>query len=255
VSATAAPAGLVIVGANGRMGQSLLRVLPGFPGLRLHAALGRPGSGAAGRDSGELAGLPANGVPVSTDLAAALPGAALVLDFSVAEAAGSHVRICAAARLPLLLGATGLGPEVGRAVDEAAPHVPILVAPNTSLGATVLRELVRRAAGRLGSGYDVGIQDLHHRAKRDAPSGTALSLGAAVLEGSRTPRPVGYASLRGGEAAGQHEVCFLGEGESLRLGHNVTDRAVFARGALRAGLWLARQAPGRYEMADTIEEK
>ncbi len=255
MSGTAAPAGLVIIGASGRMGQSLLRVLPMFPGLRLHAALGRPGGAALGRDSGELAGLPANGVPVSADLAAALPGAGLVLDFSAAEAAAPHVRLCVAARLPLLLGTTGLGPEVDRSVDEAARVVPLLVAPNTSLGATVLLELVRRAAAVLGSGYDVGIQDLHHRDKRDAPSGTALALGAAVAEGSQAPRSVGYASLRGGEVVGTHEVYFLGQGEGLRLGHNVADRAVFARGALRAGLWLARQAPGRYDMADTIEEK
>jgi 4-hydroxy-tetrahydrodipicolinate reductase len=119
----------------------------------------------------------------------------------------------------------------------------------------VLGDLVRQAAGALGMGYDISVRDIHHRDKRDAPSGTALALGAAVQEGSSGPRQVDYASVRGGDVVGQHEVLFLGEGESLRLSHNATDRAVFARGALRAGLWLVRQGPGSYQISDLLPEK
>lgn len=247
------PLGLVVIGAGGRMGTNLLRVLPEFPALRLRAALCRPGDRAEGRDSGELAGLPATGVPVTTDLRSAIEGAGLVLDFSAPMAAPEHVRQCAAAGVPLLLGTTGLEPGISELVDAAAIRIPILIAPNTSLGATVLMGLVRQAAAALGEGFTVSISDLHHSGKRDAPSGTALALRAAVQQGSPGGhRPVEHASVREGDAVGQHDVQFRGAGESLRLSHESTDRAVFARGALQAGLWLVRQPPGRYQMADVI---
>lgn len=256
MSAPAVTSGLVIIGAAGRMGTSLIRLLPEFPSLQLHGALARAGSEAQGRDSGGLAGTAATGVPVSAGLAAALEGAGLVLDFSAADPAAAHVEQCAAAGIPLLLGTTGLGPEVERAVEVAARRIPVLVAPNTSLGASVLMGLVRRAAGLLGAGYEVSIRDVHHRAKRDAPSGTALALGAAVQQAAPAePRQVEYQSIREGDAVSQHDVEFVGSGEWLRLSHNATDRAALARGALRAGLWLVGQDPGRYEMADFLGEK
>jgi 4-hydroxy-tetrahydrodipicolinate reductase len=256
VNAPAAPTGLVIVGATGRMGASLIRLLPEYPSFRLHGALARAGSETQGRDSGEQAGTAATGVPVSTSLDAALEGAGLVLDFSAADAAATHVEQCAAAGIPLLLGTTGLGPEVSRTVEVAARRIPVLVAPNTSLGASVLIGLVGRAAGLLGTGYAVSIRDVHHRSKRDAPSGTALALGAAVQQASpEVSRPVDFRSIREGDAVSQHDVEFVGPGEWLRLSHNATDRAALARGALRAGLWLVDQGPGRYEMADFLGEK
>jgi 4-hydroxy-tetrahydrodipicolinate reductase len=255
VNAAAAPLKLVVIGASGRMGRSLLQQLPRFPALRLHAAVVSPESRFLGRDSGELAGLPPSGVPMTAALEAALSGAALAMDFSAAAAASGRIQLCGAAGVPLLLGTTGLGPGITGTVAEAARRIPVLVAPNTSLGAAVLGDLVRQAAGALGMGYDISVRDIHHRDKRDAPSGTALALGAAVQEGSSGPRQVDYASVRGGDVVGQHEVLFLGEGESLRLSHNATDRAVFARGALRAGLWLVRQGPGSYQISDLLPEK
>ena len=255
MNAGTAPFNLVIVGASGRMGRSLLQQLPRFPALRLHGAVVSPGSDLLGRDSGEFAGLAPTGVPFTAPLAAALPAAAIALDFSTAASAAERIQLCAAAGVPLLLGTTGLGPGVPAALTGAARRIPVLVAANTSLGAAVLIDLVRHAASALGAPFDVSIRDVHHRDKRDAPSGTALALGAAIQEASAAPGQIQYTSVRDGDVVGQHEVLFLGEGESLRLSHETTDRSVFARGALRAGLWLVRQAPGTYQISDLFKEK
>jgi 4-hydroxy-tetrahydrodipicolinate reductase len=255
VTGRADPVRVVIIGASGRMGLSLLCQLPEFPQLQLHAALVGQQSRSLGRDAGELAGIHPAGIALSTDLDSALRGAALALDFSTAAAASWRVQRCAAASVPLLLGTTGLGPELPLIVSRASERIPLLVAANTSLGAAVLQDLVRRAAAALGAGYDIQVQDTHHRHKKDAPSGTALALGQAAEEGRGRPGGVEYASVRGGDVVGEHEVQFLGEGERLRLSHAATDRAIFARGALQAGLWLVRQPPGRYQMADIFKEK
>jgi 4-hydroxy-tetrahydrodipicolinate reductase len=255
VTAPAEPIRLVIVGASGRMGQSLLRLLPQFPQLRLHAAVAGEHSGSLGRDAGEAAGLTRLRVPISADLEGALKGAALALDFSTAATAARQLALCAAAGVPLLLGTTGLGPELSLPLGQAAQRIPLLVAANTSLGAAVLEQLVRHAATALGDGFDVRIQDTHHRHKKDAPSGTALALGKAATEPRGALAPVHYSSVREGEVVGEHEVKFVGEGERLELRHVAQDRAVFARGALRAGLWLLRQKAGLYQMADIFKEK
>ena len=247
MTARADPLGVVILGAAGRMGSSLLQLLPEFPRLRLHATVGR--------ERGQLAGMGLDGVRVLADLESALQGAGLALDFSSAAAGAAHVRACAAAGVPLLLGTTGLGPEMPAILERAADRIPLLVTANTSLGVAVLQDLVRQAAAALGADFDIHIQDTHHAGKLDAPSGTALALGAAANEGCTLGQRIGYASLRGGDVVGDHEVHFLGQGERLRLGHSATDRSVFARGALRAGSWLARQAPGSYRMGDVWREK
>lgn len=250
------PVRVVILGAPGRMGVSLLRLMPSFVGLRLHAALAAAGNPAVGRDSGELAGTAPNGIRVRADVGAALQGAGLALDFSTAAAAAGHVRACAEARVPLLLGTTGLGADVPAILAEAARVIPVLVTANTSLGMAVLQDLVRSAAAALGTVFDVQIRDAHHAAKRDAPSGTALALGLAASEAGGIPaQRIGYTSVRGGDVVGDHEVHFLGQGERLCLSHSATDRAVFARGALQAGSWLARRPPGAYGMVDVLREK
>jgi 4-hydroxy-tetrahydrodipicolinate reductase len=245
---------LVLIGATGRMGRALIRLLPEFPQLQLQAAVAGPRSTHLGRDSGELAGVALNGVAVAADLDAALKGAGLAICFSAAQAAASEARACAAAGVSLLMGTTGLDAPAQAALKEAADSIAVLVAANTSLGVALLQELVRRAAEVLPSDFDIQIQDTHHRDKVDAPSGTALALGAAAAEGRRTPMAPGYVALRGGDVIGEHEVRFLGPGEQVRLGHSVTDRSVFARGALRAGCWLAAQKAGAYRMADALEK-
>ena len=251
----AGPIKLVIIGATGRMGTSLLRLLPQFPRLQLHAAVAAPGHCSLGRDSGERAGLAPNGVKITAGLVAALQGAGLAIDFSVAASSAVEVDACAAAGVPLLLGTTGLGVEMPAVLERAAQRIPLLVTANTSLGVTVLLDLVRRAATALGDRFDVQIQDTHHRDKVDSPSGTALALGEAALAGGTAPGMIGYASLRGGDVVGEHEIQFLGEGERLSLRHGATDRSVFARGALQAGCWLAGQPKGAYRMADLLAEK
>ena len=191
---------------------------------------------------------------VGADLAAALQGAGLAIDFSTAAAATGNIRACMAARVPLLIGTTGLGPDVSTLIAEAARSIPVMAAANTSVAVALLHDLVRTAAARLGRGFDIQVRETHHASKRDAPSGTALTLGAAAAAGL-TPDRIGYASTRGGDVVGDHEVLFLGAGERLSLGHSATDRSVFARGALAAGSWLARQRPGSYSMADASREK
>ncbi len=238
------------------MGMSLLRLLPEFQGLRLRSALVAPGNSRLGRDSGELAGGPSNGVAVTADLESGLRGAGLAIDFSTAAASAAHVRACAAAGVPLLLGTTGLGPEMPAILEQAAAAIPLLVTANTSLGVAVLLDLVGQAAAALGPDFDIQIQDTHHGDKLDAPSGTALALGAAAARGARVPnQPIGYASLRGGDVVGEHQVHFLGQGERLCLSHSATDRSIFARGALQAGSRLVSRPPGAYRMAELFREK
>jgi 4-hydroxy-tetrahydrodipicolinate reductase len=258
----------IIVGAGGRMGRSLIALLPEFSELTLHAAVVPAGSSLAGR---EVDGAP--GQRYVPGLAAALPGAQLAIDFSSAGAAPDHVGACAAAGVPLLLGTTGVGREIDAAAARAVTRIPLLVAANTSVGVTLLAELVRHAAATLIEGFDIEIVEAHHRHKLDAPSGTALALAEAAaagrghdLEGHavyarkgavgpRAAGQIGFAVVRGGDVVGEHEVLFLGAGERLSLKHSATDRSIFARGALHAGRWLAGQAPGRYEMRDVLALK
>jgi 4-hydroxy-tetrahydrodipicolinate reductase len=265
------PIRTVLIGATGRMGHEVLRVFREYPALKLTGAVASTWNVALGEDAGIGAGLGAIGVPVSADLPALLGSAQLAIDFSTAEAASSHVAACAQARVPLLLGTTGLPAELEGTLASAALAIPLLAAPNTSLGIAVLVELVRQAATALPADYDIEIVETHHRHKRDAPSGTAIALGAAAASargveftgppgsagasGPRSTGQVGFASVRGGDAVGEHTVLFLGQGERLSLQHAATDRAVFARGALRAGQWLAAQPPGRYRMSDVFSSK
>jgi 4-hydroxy-tetrahydrodipicolinate reductase len=260
----------VIIGVSGRMGCSLVQAVRQRADFALAAAIAPTASAAIGRDAGELAGGGPLGVAVSADLPAALAVADVAIDFSHPHAAAAHLAACRAAGTPLLLGTTGLEAALDGPLEEAARRIALLVAPNTSLGITLLLELVRSAARALPEDFDIEILETHHRLKRDAPSGTALALGRAAGEGRRLdpeaalagagasrggPRPagqIGFGVLRGGDVAGEHDVRFLGAGEQLVLGHRATDRAVFARGALTAALWLAQQPPGRYGMRDIL---
>jgi 4-hydroxy-tetrahydrodipicolinate reductase len=244
----------VIVGASGRMGGQLLRAMSEFPGLRLHGAVASAHSRALGEDATLRCGAAASGVSITADLAPLLEQAQLVIDFSPPSAVVANVRACVSARVPMLIGTTGLPPELEAPLQSAARSIALLVAPNTSLGVNLLLELVQQAARSLPAGYDIQIVETHHRGKRDAPSGTALALGAAAAT-ARGVDAVGMASVRGGDVVGEHEVWFLGEGERLLLKHSATDRAVFARGALLAGQWLAGRPAGRYGMRDVFVSK
>lgn len=263
---------VVIVGASGRMGLAITRAAVEMGDVMFVGAIDREGAAVVGRDLGELAGLPAIGTRVTTDLAAVLGDADVVIDFSAASATFGNLAACANAGVPIVIGTTGLAAEVDAAAERAAQQIPVLVAANTSLGVTLLLELVRQAARSLPADFDIEILEAHHRHKQDAPSGTALALGRAAsagrdLEfqpgalrhhadgGARPAGAIGYAVVRGGDVVGDHTVSFLGAGERVLLSHQATDRAIFARGALRAAKFLSTQVPGRYEMGDVIRVK
>jgi 4-hydroxy-tetrahydrodipicolinate reductase len=262
----AGPLNTVIIGAAGRMGRALIRAVAEIPNeLRLCGAVVSTTSTSIGQDAGELAGIGRIDVRITDDLAAALARAEIVIDFSQPHATRSNLMVCRAARKPLLIGTTGFPPELASVFDEAAKEIPLLVAPNTSVGVTLLLELTRIAAKALPSDFDIEIVEAHHRMKKDAPSGTALALGKAAVEGRSIPTTtitdrtgerrsgdIGYAVIRGGDIVGDHTVLFAGTGEQITLGHRATDRAIFARGAVRAALWLAAQPAGHYFMRDFI---
>lgn len=277
--------GVAIFGITGRMGQALLRALREAAGAAgegaggaddagaradppyLVGALASPGSSRLGADA--AADGPPSGVPVTALLAEALRGAAVAIDFSRAAGVAEHVAACAAARVPLLVGTTGLDAAARQHIAAAAEVIPVLVAPNTSVGVNVMLHLVRRAARALGEA-DLEIAESHHRQKRDAPSGTALALGRAAAEargrvleavaifdrqGELPPRAagaIGFSVLRAGDIVGEHTVTLALAGERLEITHRATDRMVFARGALRAADWLRRASPGVYSMDDVL---
>jgi 4-hydroxy-tetrahydrodipicolinate reductase len=263
---------IVIIGVSGRMGHALVRAAGELPTVRIAAAVASPASRNLGRDAGVLAGMEPLGVQVTSDLTAALGAAEVAVDFSQPQATRANIVACRAAGKPLLIGTTGLPAELIEAeLDAAASEIPVLVAPNTSFGVALLAQLVRRAARALPAEFDVEIIEAHHRLKQDAPSGTALALARAAAEGrglapaeavsgrsagrngARRPGEIGFAVVRGGDIVGEHTVLFAGSGEELRLSHRAGDRAIFARGALRAALWLRGQPPGRYGMSDIVD--
>lgn len=195
------------------------------------------------------------------------------VDFSVPDAVGQHLASARRSGKPILIGTTGLTPDHFRLIDEAAAEIPLVYAANTSLGVNLLAHLVRETAARLGEEWDLEIVEMHHRLKADAPSGTALMLGRAAAEGRgvaldrvaergrdgltgpREPGRIGFHALRGGSVAGEHLAVFAAEGERLELGHRAESRAIFARGAIAAALWLVGKPAGRYTMADVLELK
>jgi 4-hydroxy-tetrahydrodipicolinate reductase len=225
---------LVIFGITGRMGQCLRRALDEGAQFRLGGALASASS--------------------SSDCAAALEGASVAVDFSTAHAVAAHARACLSARVPLVVGATGIDASTQSELKAAALKIAVLIAPNTSLGVAVLHELVAAAALALGSAYDVEISEAHHRMKRDAPSGTALSLGERVASarGERLS-DVAISVVRAGDIVGEHTVTFATAGERLEITHRAADRMIFARGALQAAAWLIGRAPGLYGMEDVLK--
>ena len=260
---------VVITGAAGRMGTQIARLVRATEGMAIHGAVERPGV-AQGQDVGVLAGLGPVGVVVVDDLAKALPGADVVIDFTSHEASARHAEACAERGVALVVGSTGFTPETKARVAAAAKKVPVVLSPNMSVGVNVLFDLVRQAAKILGDAYDVEIVELHHKKKKDAPSGTAVRLGEVASEalgrdpkdalafsrhgiiGERPPWQIGLQTVRGGDVVGEHTVYYFGDGERLELTHRATSRDQFARGAVRAAQWIVGRPPGLYDMADVL---
>lgn len=261
---------IAVLGATGRMGMSIIRLVAADPGLELHGASAEPAHPRLGEDAGSLAGVGALGITVVDDALQAVQGADVAIDFSNAAATTAHITACRQAGCALVLGTTGLDEGQQRLLAEAGKEIPIVYGRNMSIGVLVLTELARVAARLLGPETDVEIIEAHHRDKLDAPSGTALQLGEAVaatrgrplaelathdrfsVRRAREPGSIGFSSVRAGRIVGDHELLFALDEEIIRLEHRALDRATFARGALRAARWVAGRSPGLYDMNDVL---
>lgn len=261
---------LTVVGAAGRMGGALIRAISQIDGVKLSAAVERPGSPAIGQDCGILAGLQANGITVTDDALAAFAATDGVLDFTAPAASRHFAELAAQARIVHVIGTTGLGEDDLAAIRPAARHARVVQSGNMSLGVNLLAALVRRAAAALDEDFDIEVLEMHHRHKVDAPSGTAYLLGEAAAKGrgidlaersvrsrdgiiGERPRgDIGFATLRGGTVIGDHSVLFAGPLETITLSHHAQDRQIFARGAVKAALWARDRKPGFYTMEDVL---
>ena len=262
--------GIVITGASGRMGQMLVRTVLASDQARLVGAIERPGNPWIGRDLGEAMGGAPLGITVTDDAVQAIATAQAVIDFTSPAATVAFAELAAQARAVHVIGTTGLESGDLAKIKAAARHAPIIRAGNMSLGVNLLVGLTRRVAAALGEDWDIEVVEAHHNRKVDAPSGTALMLGEAAAEGRgqslddlRTPAregitgarekgSIGFSAIRGGDIVGEHDVIFASTGERVILRHVATDRAIFARGALRAALWGQDKGPGEYDMADVL---
>src|SRR5690242_15998895 len=261
---------LIVAGAGGRMGRALVRVISETPGAVVTGALEAPGSDLLGKDAGVLAGLPANGVLVSADLWTMSANADGILDFTVPAATIANVAIAAERGLVHIIGTTGLSASDNAVIKSVTSRAVVVRSGNMSLGINLLAALVKRVAQSLDHSFDIEILEMHHRAKIDAPSGTALMLGEAAasgrkialeahsargrdgITGERRTGDIGFASLRGGTVTGDHSVIFAGAMERIELTHRAEDRTMFAQGAIKAALWARSQKPGLYSMADVL---
>jgi 4-hydroxy-tetrahydrodipicolinate reductase len=261
---------LVVAGAGGRMGRTLIHASTATKGVTLAGAVEAAGSAVIGRDTGELAGLGSNGVKVVSDVAPLLKDADGLIEFTIPAASLALAELSAAAGVVHVMGTTGHSPEEDAVIAKAASRAPIVKSGNMSLGVNLLVALTRRVAEALDEDFDIEIVEMHHRDKVDAPSGTALMLGAAAAEGravelskrsvrardghtgARRPGDIGFATLRGGSVVGDHRVIFAGPGERVELSHIAGDRSIFARGAVKALQWGYGKAPGLYSMSDVL---
>jgi len=261
---------VVIAGAAGRMGRTLIALAHATPGMVVAGALERPGSAALGKDAGEIAGVGALAVAISDDPLNAVLHADAIIDFTAPASTVELAALAAQGRIAHVIGTTGLTLEDIRKIDAAARHATIVRSGNMSLGVNLLAGLARQVAAALGENYDIEVVEMHHRMKVDAPSGTALMLGEAAakgrgvelathsargrdgITGARKLGDIGFASLRGGTVVGEHSVIFAGPSERIELVHKAEDRALFAHGAIRAAQWAHGRKPGHYSMADVL---
>ena len=262
---------IAVCGVGGRMGSQILNAVRAEDELIVVGATEKPGSQQIGLDAGLLTGAGPLEVPITSSLEAALDRAAadIVIDFTTATASLHHADLCAARGVGLVVGTTGFTAQEKARISAHAQKIPLLMAPNMSVGVNVLFQLVTECAAALGPAYECEVLELHHRMKKDAPSGTALRLAEAAARGqgltpenfvysrhgdtgARVPGTIGMQTLRGGDVVGEHTVYFIADGERLELTHRATSRDNFARGAVRAARWLHGKAPGLYDMQDVL---
>ena len=261
---------ITILGATGRMGRALLAAIDEAPEASLSGASASAASRWLGQDVGVASGGSPRDVVVVADPSIALQTASVAIDFSLPVATAANVAACVQIGCPMVIGATGHDEKVREQIERAAAQIAIVMAPNMSLGVNLLLKLVELAAGSLDAEYDIEVFEAHHRNKKDAPSGTALALGAAAAAGRgvklsdvaehartgdlamRRRGAIGFSVLRGGDVVGDHTVTFAGIGERIELTHRASDRLAFARGALEAAKWIVSRPAGLYSMQDVL---
>lgn len=261
---------LLIAGAGGRMGRTLLRAVHEVPGFALAGAVDREGAAEIGADTGTLAGLSASGIKVTSNAPPLVGQADAIIDFTSPASTIALAGLAAKAGIVHVIGTTGMSKEDDAKLEAAARQAILVKSGNMSLGVNLLAALVKRAAASLGPEFDIEILEMHHNRKVDAPSGTGLLLGNAAAEGrkidlekhsvrsrdghtgARRMGDIGFATLRGGTVVGDHTVIFAGPSERIELSHKAEDRMIFARGALAAAKWGKGKKPGIYSMADVL---
>jgi 4-hydroxy-tetrahydrodipicolinate reductase len=259
-----------VAGIGGRMGSRIAQLVRDSEGLELVGAFEHPAHPAVGRDIAEIIGGSPTGKTVCGSMQETLGEAEVVIDFTNAAASLGHLEVAAASRIAMVVGSTGFSTEQMEQARELSRNFPAVLTPNMSMGVNVLFKVVADVTRMLGSGFDVEIVEAHHRFKKDAPSGTALKLAQIVagalnrelaqvgvyarhgLIGERTSEEIGIQTLRGGDIVGEHTVLFAGMGERIELTHRAHSRDNFAHGAIRAALWVVRQAPGLYDMQNVL---
>ncbi|MEY6433377.1 4-hydroxy-tetrahydrodipicolinate reductase [Thioalkalicoccus limnaeus] len=261
---------IAVAGAAGRMGRTLVQAVTAADGLALTAGTERPGSPFLGADAGELAGVGCLNVPIRARLDEVTDAFDCLIDFTTPAGTLEHLRSCEAAGRSMVIGTTGLDAAQRQTIERAAQRIPVVLAPNMSVGVNLCFKLLEVAAQVLGDEVDIEILEAHHRHKVDAPSGTALKMGEVIAttlgrdlgavavygrEGHTGPRDratIGFATVRAGDVVGEHSVWFVGEGERIEITHKASNRMTFARGAARAAAWLAGRPAGLYDMRDVL---
>ncbi|MCL7929715.1 4-hydroxy-tetrahydrodipicolinate reductase [Halomonas llamarensis] len=262
---------IAIVGVAGRMGRTLVNAVEQDAGATLAGGVVEPGSSLAGVDIGELAGVGKKGVAAVDSLEALADDVEVLIDFTAPQVTLSNLAFCAAHGKRMVIGTTGMSDDEITQLDGFRDHVPMVFAPNMSVGVNLTLKLLQTAAKALGDeGYDIEVIESHHRHKVDAPSGTALKMGEVVAEslgrnlkehgvfervgqcGPRTDKEIGFATVRAGDIVGEHTVMFATEGERIEITHKASSRMTFAKGAVRAARWVADKDSGRYDMQDVL---
>ncbi len=264
---------IIVSGATGRMGSRIIALSKEYHDLKLAGALERRGHESAGKDIGQLIGIGDAGIVLSENLDAIIEGTDVVIDFTSAVATLQHAALAAERKKAMVIGTTGFSKDDLHTLEGYSKKIPIMLAPNMSVGVNLLLRVLKDVAAVLGDDYDVEIIEAHHRMKKDAPSGTALKMAQVIagalhrnleevavyarkgLIGERTKREIGIQTIRAGDIVGEHTVLFGGLGERIEINHKVSSRDTFARGALRAALWIADRDPGLYDMQDVLNLK
>ncbi|HMK59687.1 MAG TPA: 4-hydroxy-tetrahydrodipicolinate reductase [Dissulfurispiraceae bacterium] len=261
---------IIVAGATGRMGSRIVALSRDFQGIQLSGAFERRGHASTGKDAGLLAGCGETGVFLSDDLGSIINSGDVIIDFTVPESTFANLQLAASRKKSMIIGTTGITSQQMETVKQLSKEVAIVMAPNMSIGVNLLLRVLKDVAKVLGDDYDIEIVEAHHRLKKDAPSGTALKMAQVIADavnrdlnevavyarkgiiGERTKKEIGIQTIRAGDIVGDHTVIFGGLGERIEITHKASSRDTFARGALRAALWLTGKVPGLYDMQDVL---